>query len=357
MPVEFVQRKTDEKRFLELWSSLCVEAKVSARYLSSSLDTLLLMSKDEDLFHTDESFVYVVDNVIKAGVFLPIEKYDSGKLYGTIVEDHIDAPIILDSLVEKKVYQKIDEIAEEYKLQKLQFQIDPLAFEKYNILQKYNYLDQSNLLHVVDLTGDVNLLSECRKGHRSDIKRILKNKEFEVFYIDSENPDYKIHEEYRELHHKCAGKVTRPKETFDAQFEKLKSGNAVLFGLKYKGKNVAYSYFEHHADKAAYASAADDPNHDDMHLYHALIFCAMEYLREKGFKYIDMEPPSCPSPQLGELLDKKQDNIALFKRGFRGDFVQNFKGTKYFSKEEFKKDQENFIDRYTNSELVPFNKK
>jgi hypothetical protein len=346
MPIEIVYKQENNERFIELWSFLCIKAKVSARYLPESLDTLLSMSKDEGLFLVDKSFIYVVDNVPKAGVFFPIEKYEDESNYGTIVEDYIDAPIILDEKIEKKVFSIIDEIAKEYGFKKIQFLIDPLDFSPYNYLQKYNYLDTSNLLYVVDLQGKDNLLSSCRRGHKSDIKRILNNEEFKVFYIDKDDPKYDIHEEYRVLHHKCSGKVTRSKETFDTQFEKLKKGNAVLFGLNYKEKNIAYSYFEFNAHKAAYASAADDPDYDHMHLYHILIYSAMEYLKERGITHIDMEPPSCPSPQIGELLDKKQNNIALFKRGFGGKFVQNFKGVKYFSRELFEQEMNVFIKKY-----------
>jgi len=57
----------------------------------------------------------------------------------------------------------------------------------------------------------------------------------------------------------------------------------------------------------------------------------------------DLKMTKCVSPN----IDKKQSNIALFKRGFGGYFKENFRGIKYFSEEDFKKDAKNFIDNYS----------
>ncbi|MDD5294873.1 MAG: GNAT family N-acetyltransferase, partial [Patescibacteria group bacterium] len=211
---------------------------------------------------------------------------------------------------------------------------------------KYNYLDTSILTYVIDLQFK-DLFNSCRRNHRRNIKPILEDKNFSVFYIDGNNPSYEIHEEYRKLHHKCAGRVTRPKIAFDMQFEKLKQGNAVLFGLRYKNKNIAYVYFEFNSDKAVSFSAADDPDYDKLPLYHVLYYSAMEYLRKRGARYIDTGQPSCPSSQFDYYIDKKQANISLFKRGFGGDFKQYFRGIKYFSEEAFNNDAKKFIDNYS----------
>jgi len=131
------------------------------------------------------------------------------------------------------------------------------------------------------------------------------------------------------------------------QFEKIKAGKAFLVGLEYQEKNVAFVYFEYNTDKAIYASAADDPDYDKLQLYHILIFRAAEYLKEKKVRFVDTGQPSCPSSQFDYYIDKKQANIALFKRGFGGYFKENFRGIKYFSEEDFKKDAKNFIDNYS----------
>ncbi|MBI3291055.1 GNAT family N-acetyltransferase [Candidatus Falkowbacteria bacterium] len=345
MSVNVIYKEKDEQKFWQLWDQLVNETKASTRYLKITLDAWYIISKYLSLYHSDKSFIYEVNGQPLAGVFLPIEK-KNGQLIGSIMDDYIDAPIFSDRSVEKKVFGIIDEIAKDNKLEKIMFLVDPLEDVNYNFLQKYNYFDTSILNYVIDLETD-DLMSNIRKGHRGDIKKILEDKDFSVFCMDKENQNYAVHEEYRKLHHKCSGRLTRPKETFDAQFEKLKLGYAVLFGLKRQEKIIAFSYYEFHGSKAAYASAADDPDYDKLPLYHVLMYKAMEYLKQKGVRYIDTEPPSAPSAQFDYYPGDKELNIALFKRGFGGHFVQNFRGVKYFSKESFGRDLENLINNYS----------
>ncbi|OGY44933.1 MAG: hypothetical protein A2729_04085 [Candidatus Buchananbacteria bacterium RIFCSPHIGHO2_01_FULL_39_14] len=345
MSEKIIFKKDDENFFWHYWEQLVIESKASIRYFPETLKSWYLISQDKSLYFADFSFVYLVNDQIKAGVFLPLEK-KGNDIFGTIMDDYIDAPIFLDQSVEKNVFLKINELAKENQVKKIMFLVDPLVFQShYNYLQKYHYLDTSILSYVIDLTKD-DLLAACRRGHKSDIKNILKNKDFNIFYIDKNNANYNIHEEYRLLHHKCSGRVTRPKQTFDLQFEKLKKGYAVLFGLNHQGKNVAFSYFDFFKEKAAYASAADDPDYNNLSLYHPLIFSAMEYLKKFGCRYLDVEPPCSPSAQYDYYPTQKELNIALFKRGFGGFFVQNFRGIKYFDQKIFEQDTSNFMKQY-----------
>jgi len=342
MSDKIIFREKNEKLFWRYWEKLNKQA--SYRYLSLSLDAYLTISKNRSLLYGDKSFIYYKDDKPLAGVFLPIEK--NGKYFAmSIKNNYVNAPLFIDYSVEKEVFNIIDDIAKDNNVSKIMFVVDPLENRAYNYLQKYNYLDTSILVYIINLEED--LFNSCRRNHRRNIKKILNNNDFLIFYMDAKNPSYKIHEEYRELHHKCSGRVTRDKKSFDLQFEKLKQGNATLFGLKYKNKNIAYIYFEYSADKAISASAADDPDYSKFPLYHILMFSAMEYLKKKGIKYIDTGNPSSPSPQINYYPDEKQLNIAHFKRGFGGDYKNQFRGIKYFSKDLFKEDMEGFIKNYS----------
>jgi len=177
---------------------------------------------------------------------------------------------------------------------------------------------------------------------------MLKNKDFKIFIMDKTNPSYKIHEQYRELHRKCSGRITRPKETFDLQYKMLEEGAMVLIGLKYKNKTIALSYFEAANGRAVYSSSADDPEYSELPLYHVILYAAMEYFKKNGVRYISASQPSSPSRQFDYYPDEKQLNIALFKRGFPGDYKPNFRGIKYFSEELFEKDLMKFKKLLTN---------
>ncbi|OGF24388.1 hypothetical protein A3H66_01715 [Candidatus Falkowbacteria bacterium RIFCSPLOWO2_02_FULL_45_21] len=340
MSIKIIFKEENEKLFWEKWNEYAASQKSGPLYLKINLEYNLSYFKN---FYRDKSFVYLENNQPLACVFLPLEK-NGDETAISHSGGYVDAPLALNNSAQKKVFSIIDEIAEENRVAKIKFSIDVLAGVKHNYLIKYNFLDTSILNYLIDLSGD--LLKSMRRGHRSDVKDMLKNPEFNVFFLDKKNVSVKAFLEYAELHHKCSGRITRPKITFDLQLEKIRQGVAMLSGLKYKNKSIAFCYFEYYGDQAIYGSAADDPDYDKLPLYHVLIYSGMEYLKQRGARLIDTGQPSCPAPQFDYYPDKKQLNIALFKRGFGGYFKQNFRGIKYFSKEAWKEDLKVFGEQY-----------
>lgn len=347
MPKKIIFKQENEETFWQYWQQFISKNRVSPRYLKTVLENRLINSSKSSLLSADKSFVYVIDNEIVGCAFLPLEK-NNDVFTISVKGGYVDAPLFNNQKIGKTMFNLIDEIALKNQVAKIMFSVDPLERNKfpYNFLQKYGYLDTSILTYFINLYKKENLLKECRRGHKCDIKSILKDRDYSAFFIDQDNPSYKIHKEYVLLHHKCSGKITRPQETFDMQYQMLKQGNAVLFGLKYKNKNIAYSYFSYNNNKVVYFSSADDPDYDKLPLYHILLYSAMEYFQNKGVDYIDASQPSSPSTQIDYYPDKKQLNIARFKRGFGGNFVENFRGIKYFSKKNFKKDMKVFLENY-----------
>jgi len=348
MSKRIIFKQENEKDFWKYWQQYISKTQISPTYLKIWLDYLLILSKDSSLLFKDKSFVYLENNEVVACVFLPIEQKDN-VFSVSIRGDYVLAPLFDNNKkLEKQLFQLIDEIALENNISKIMFSVDPLEKDRYsyNYLQKYNYLDTSILVYFINIKGSDDLLQNCREGYRKLIKPILKDNDFSTFYIDKNNPDYQIHKEYEILHYKCSGRMTRPQETFDIQYQELKQGNATLFGLKYKEKNITYCYFIHNVNKVIYISGADDPDYDKVSLYHVLIYSAMEHFRRKGVDYIDTGQPSGPSTQAYYYPDEKQLNISYFKRGFRGNFVENFRGVKYFSKQVFERDMNTFLKNY-----------
>lgn len=347
MPSQIIFKEKDEKKFWQLWTKYIVENLACQFYLKTSLEYDLLLSKSNSLLKKDKSFIYLEDEETKGCVFLPIESHGSNYSV-SINEDYAYFPIAKDNRVEKIIFNLIDKIAKENNVSKIMLFGDPASqtCPDYNILQKYNYIDSSILTHVIDLCRSDNLLSRCRKGHRHAIKKMQKDKDFKISVMDKNNANYDTHEKYRELHRLCAGKITRPKETFDFQFKRLKEGNSILVGLTYKDQYVAFSYFDFNANSAVYANGADNPEYDHLPLYHVILFSAMEYLKKNNIRYLNMLQPANPSQQFDYYPDKKQLNIALFKRGFGGEYKTTFRGIKYFSKKSIKKDLNEFVDTY-----------
>ena len=151
--------------------------------------------------------------------------------------------------------------------------------------------------------------------------------------MDYNNANYDIHEIYRKLHHKTAGRVTRSRETFNMQFEDLKNDKAVLAGLKDGEQFITFSYFNHHQSSAYYGSASDDPDFQtEIPLEHCIIWTAIEYYKKRGLDFFET---GCQQfgPQLYDHPGQKDINISFFKRGFGGKIVPLYRGIKYYSKE------------------------
>lgn len=344
--MEQILRKADSPElFWEAWENCLEQTQAGPRYTRLNIEWGLEISRSRGLLVSDESFVYLNDGKPAAAVLLPIEKKDD-IVRVSWVGGFVYAPIFVDRSLMKKVYAQIDGIAKTARAEKISFSIDPFFHEKINYLQKYDYLDASAINYLIDLSLPGDLLQHCRKGHRCDMKKILHDPKTSLFCLEAGDDALENHLEYMEMHHRCSGRVTRPKSTFDKQFEQLQNGEACLCGLKIDGRGAAYAYFQYRHDKAIYASGADEPDFAGLPLYHALIYTAMNHLREKGIKTVDPGQPSGPSMQFGYYPDAKQMNIALFKRGFGGEYSSNFRGTKYFTERAFNADVETFRENY-----------
>ena len=341
MSIDIIYKEQNEDLFWKYWNQ--ITKKASYAYFQNTIKIYLLTLKNKLM--VDKRFIYLENKIPLAAVFLPIEK-QKNNISISLNNNFIPSPIF-DASVSKKVFLLIEKISQEIKVKKIMFAIDPLGPALYNYLQKYGFIDSSILSYVIDLNG-VDLLSLCRKGNRNEIKKILTCNDYSLFYIDKKKPNCVIFKDYIKLHHLCSGKKTRPDESFDLQFDNLKKGNGVLFGLSFKKKNLGFVYFEFNQENAIYYSGSDDPKYNFLPLYHVLIYSAMKYLKKHGIKYIDTGQPSSPSAQFGYTPDKKQLNIALFKRGFPGDYKNYYRGIKYFSKDLFKEDMDIFMKNYLN---------
>jgi|GEM_PF-638717 len=345
MSLKFVLKSQDEDAYWRAWQKCADTLAAGPRYTKLNVEWCLGISGMRGNLLEDKSFVGLRDGKPVVVAVLPVEK----GVYGpqmTMNGSYIYGPLIVDRDLRKEVFLKIEDLAEESNASKTMFSIEPFAASPYNYLQQYGYLDSSILTYMIDLGTSVDLLHACRRGHKCDIKKMMNNEKVEVLTYNSTNASYEAHEAYRLLHKKCSGRETRPKETFDKQFEMLKSGEAVLFGLEYEGRAVVYAYFQYANGICMYSSGADDPDYSALPLYHTVIYKAMEYFKHLGVRYIDTGQPSSASVQFDYLPDAKQLNIAKFKRGFPGDFSSLYRGIKFYSKEAFIGDFSAFAKGY-----------
>ena len=152
------------------------------------------------------------------------------------------------------------------------------------------------------------------------------------------NLSYDVHERYRKLHHKAAGRVTRSQATFDLQYKAIQDDHAMLIGLRDKEQYIAFSYFLHDKKAAYYGSSADDPEYNSpIPLEHCIIWKAIEYYKERGLKFLEIGAQQF-GPQIFDHPSQKDLTISFFKRGFSVRILPFYRGVKYFDKEFMRRD-------------------
>ncbi len=342
--MDILYRKDKRSYFDELALSYIKENNSSCRYTPLFWEYSRFYSKN---LIADLSFILLRDKKPVALVFLPLEKWEKQPSI-SINGSYVQSPLYRDEKIEKEVFNQIDLLAQKNSVAQIKFSLDPLvAGNNFNILRKYGYLDSSSSDSLLNLKLSINKLwHNVRRGHQYDINRIIKNKDFEIVVVDHNKRGFSAHQSYVDLHHRCAGKTTRNKKTFDLQYKMLQNNQAAIFQLKYKTKPVGYCYFFHYKKGVIYASAADDPDFTGFPVYHSLIWKAIEYYKNHGFEYLELCEPCGYRIQFDHYLDEKQKNISRFKRGFGGQMIPLFKGIKYYDKKLFEKDLNNFHDQY-----------
>lgn len=277
----------------------------------------------------------------------------------------LPAPVVRDGLTKKRsnqifdlIFACVDEIANRYSVRRASFRFSPLApdftgslLPKYNYLMKYGYLDISLNTQVIDLSlSSQELENNLRKGHACDIKRgssLLISKVYDASSISE-----KIFSEYCRLHHKAAGRVTRPQATFQMMYDWIKTNKAILISAEQEGSFLGFSLVILYKKGAYYGSGAYHPEHEDLPLAHLLQWEAIKWLKEKGFLLYETGWQQF-GRQLYDMSSRKELNIAHFKRGFGGRTVPLFMGEKFYSEPYFRQVQQERIEKYISESFKP----
>jgi len=337
-------KKDNKQLFEKNWNSFIKQSLVSYNYtlLKNKYSLSYISNLTDDL-----SFIYTENNKAKGITFLPVEKKGKIKTI-SIREGYVPKPFALNKRIEKIIFKKIDILSKKHNIALIKFYIDPLLTYKkqnHNSLLKYGFVDSSSTDCIIDLKKPQEVLwSNLRESHKRNIKKIKKDKSFAIEIVDYKKLNKKTHDLYEKLHHKCAGKVTRNKNTFDLQYEMLKKDRAAIFCLKYKKKYIGLLYFFHFKNGVCYASGADDPKFDHFPIYHITIWNACKYYKKRGLRLLKLSGPNGFNEIDGfnNYFSQKQINIGHFKRGFKGEIITAYRGIKYYDKKELLKDINNF---------------
>jgi hypothetical protein len=245
----------------------------------------------------------------------------------------------------KILYEKVDALAKRHGVVKAAFRTTPLAPRpcQFNLFLKYGYLDGTLNTQIIDLSLPAeHLWSAIRKGHRYDIHR--GERYYRVQVYDRENHAGDAFDHYRLLHHKTAGRVTRPPATFEMMDNWIASGQGMLCAASREGRFAGFAYLVLYKDGAYYASASDDPDFEtDVPVSHVMQWTIINRLQKQGYRKYEIGIQQF-GPQMQDLPTTKDLSISFFKRGFGGKTVPIFRGIKYYDETIMETDLRNNLN-------------
>lgn len=198
-------------------------------------------------------------------------------------------------------------------------------------MTRFGYLDSSLATQVIDLTQDEScLLKNMRKGHLAAIKQAEKLLRGEV--LDTTSITDPCFEQYRLLHAKAAGRVTRPLATFQMMLEWIKKGAAILSRASLDGKAVGFALISIYKGSAYYSSGCEDPEFNHYPIGQFLQWKAMLWMKQHQVRHYEIGLQHFASVP-NAMTTEKDKNISLFKRGFGGITVPLWQGEKFYDAE------------------------
>lgn len=251
------------------------------------------------------------------------------------------------------IFEYIDSQVKSMGIKKASFRFSPLApgfigmkLPPANYLLKYGYLDAAFNTQILDISLPIEeLKSNVRKGHKSNISNMSGALEVGVF--DNASISRQVYDLYCELHHKDAGRVTRPQKTFDLMFDWIKMDKAVLVGAKLKGKEqyAGFAYFMKYKNGAYYGSACSDPDLKELYIAHFILWEAVKWLKQGDTRFLEIGWQYY-APTFHYPATEKECAISKFKRGFGGEQVPQIVAEKYYDAGLFREQYSSKIENY-----------
>jgi hypothetical protein len=169
------------------------------------------------------------------------------------------------------------------------------------------------LTGMVDLTaGPAVWKHALRKSFHQFVNWGRKN--LAIQYVNAATPNLEHFDAYREFHSHIAGRVTRPKESWDIQFAELARGRGELILAHLDGKLAAGSLFIDGTELTLYMNGVYDRGLDKP-LAHYMVWHGIERALDRGLRLFQLGDIHLP-----DAVDDKRHSVGYFKRGFATHF-------------------------------------
>jgi FemAB family protein len=181
-----------------------------------------------------------------------------------------------------------------------------------------------NLRHELYLDLRQNI-SEIKRNFRTSYKSLITSgsRMWIIGVLDSSEKEG-VWQEFRELHLKVSGRVTRSDETWSMQLHDIEQRRAFLIWLRNgSGEMVGGGLFSFTSDEGTYAVGAYNRSLFDKPLGHVVQYKAIEELRKRGVlwyklgaRFFRTEDP---------IPTDKEISISEFKQGFSSHFFPHYR--------------------------------
>lgn len=164
----------------------------------------------------------------------------------------------------------------------------------------------------VDLSPD---LKTIKSGIRDSFRSLITAgaRHWEIGMLTGDSPS--IWSEFRQLHFDIAGRTTRSAESWEMQWQHVKSGSSFLVYLRNQsGQMVGGGFFSLSRDEGQYGVGAYDRSLFEKPLGHVVQYRAIEEMKARGIRWykIGARPFASDIPAPTE----KEMSISDFKQGF-----------------------------------------
>lgn len=292
-------------------------------------------------FIGDLSFVIEHDGALAAVCPVVLEQREGYRRF-TYLGEFIPFPALrhdlADAVREKLLDVYVDEIARlavEHDVAYTRIAVPALApwrlraaIPTLNPLLERGFFDLAWQTQIIDLTApEEELWRGLRKGHRSDVKRAAASAE--VRFWDRTTITAEKFAQYRELHIKDAGRVTRSMRSFDLMHEWITSGNGLLVEAAIGGRPIAFALLVLFGRGAYYGSGCKDPD-EALPSSHLIQWESLRRLKARGYTHYDIGVQHFGS-QLHHVPSDKEIGISSFKRGFGGKTMPVVTAERFYS--------------------------
>ncbi len=328
------------------WDEFCL-ASPDAWFWHTSQWLEYTLRYRPDLQPRSESFLCLHEGSVVAVCPLIVETHAHGTesirefSYGGDAEP---APALAGALPEKarkevlqRVFAHVDELAGRINIARASFRMSPLApsfwnspFQAANPLLRLGFSDISLATQVIDLSQDEEALRHgMRSEHRLHVNRASKSLETTV--LDAATATQEQFDQYRVMHRRAAGRVTRPIETFQMMYGWIRAGSAILCSASLQGKAVGFILVSLYKDGAYYSSGCRDLDHGGASVGHLLQWRTIQWLKQQGVRRYEVGIQVYAN-QPHAMVSERELSIALFKRGFGGVATPLWRGEKFYDR-------------------------